>query len=92
MEENKNQVEDFREDEEMDNAPAKVEEKKGFLTKVKAAGSKIMNIKVKDVLIVGAAAVAVVGGVFLITRAVASNTSPEETTDDTTDSDDEVTE
>ena len=89
MEENK-KVEDFRETEEEMNEIVETKEKKGFLTKAKAVGSKIMNIKVKDVVIVGLAAAAIVGGVIFVVGTVANKTS-EETTDDTTDSNDIVT-
>ena len=81
MEENK-KVEDFRETEEEMNEIVETKEKKGFLTKAKAVGSKIMNIKVKDVVIVGLAAAAIVGGVIFVVGTVANKS--EETTDDTT--------
>ena len=88
MEENK-KVEDFRETEEEMNEIVETKEKKGFLTKAKAVGSKIMNIKVKDVVIVGLAAAAIVGGVIFVCKVAANRTS--ETTDDTTDNNDIVT-
>lgn len=78
-------VVDFRETEEEMNEVPETKEKKGFLTKAKAVGSKIMNIKVKDVVIVGLAAAAIVGGVIFVVGTVANKTS--ETTDDTTDND-----
>ena len=87
MEENK-KVEDFRETEEEMNEIVETKEKKGFLTKAKAVGSKIMNIKVKDVVIVGLAAAAIVGGVIFVVGTVANKTS-EETTDDTTNNNDD---
>ena len=79
MEENK--VVDFRETEEEMNEIVETK-KKGFLTKAKEVGSKIMNIKVKDVVIVGLAAAAIVGGVIFVVGTVANKS--EETTDDTT--------
>lgn len=88
MEENK--IVDFRETEEEMNEVTETKEKKGFLTKAKAVGSKIMNIKVKDVVIVGLAAAAIVGGVIFVGKVAANRTS--ETTDDTTDNNDIVTE